>query len=340
MRRPIHIQLLLPMLGVVVLAITLVSMANAYLGMDRARLAQEENLRRVVTVLSEASFPLTENVLRQMAGLSGAEFVLLDHDGRARHGTLSLDAEDSKRLARVPEAAAEGRFSENSVIHLAGRDYLSDRVPLRPRGLGRRRFAGRAVRQGSLVGGHPAGGLPGACWPARRPSWWRWWSRRCWRTVSSGPSSNCGVRWRRWPTAISGRCDVAGRNDEIRDLAASVNQMAEQLSRYEDEVRRNEQLRTLGQLGAGMAHQLRNAATGAMMAIELHRQECPEDPRPESLEVASRQLKLMESYLQRFLTLGQSRPAVMESLVARLAGRGHARAGPADVPPCSDRPAV
>lgn len=314
MRRPIHIQLLLPMLGVVVLAITLVSMANAYLGMDRARLAQEENLRRVVSVLSEASFPLTENVLRQMAGLSGAEFVLLDHGGRARHGTLSLDAEDSNRLARVPEAADEGRFSDNSVIHLAGRDYLSGRVPLRPRG--------RATADSLVV-------------LYAKDRWWAAIRQAAYPGLLAGAAavvvavvvttvlSHRFVRpirqLRRQVAAVADGdfrpLHVAGRNDEIRDLAASVNQMAEQLSRYEDEVRRSEQLRTLGQLGAGMAHQLRNAATGAMMAIELHRQECPEDPRPESLEIASRQLKLMESYLQRFLTLGQSRPAVMESLV-------------------------
>ncbi len=55
---------------------------------------------------------------------------------------------------------------------------------------------------------------------------------------------------------------VGRRDDEIRDLAVSINQMTETLSRYEDEVRRSERLRTLGQLGAGMAHQLRNAATG------------------------------------------------------------------------------
>ena len=98
---------------------------------------------------------------------------------------------------------------------------------------------------------------------------------------------------------------VSRRDDEIRDLTLSINRMAETLGRYEQSVRRNERLRTLGQLGAGMAHQLRNAATGAWMAVELHQRQCPGGPEQPALDVAVRQLRLMESYLQRFLTLGR-----------------------------------
>ncbi len=100
------------------------------------------------------------------------------------------------------------------------------------------------------------------------------------------------------------------RNDELRDLASSVNQMAQMLARYEDQVRRHEKLRTLGQLGGGLAHQLRNSATGCRMALELHRRECPRSEDCENLDVAARQLTLMERYLERFLSLrsGQPRP--------------------------------
>ena len=100
-------------------------------------------------------------------------------------------------------------------------------------------------------------------------------------------------------------------DDELRDLAVSINRMTERLSQYEREVRRSEQLRTLGQLGAGMAHQLRNAATGGRMAIELHQRQCAAG-QGEDLEVALRQLRLMESYLQRFLTLSRPKRQVQE----------------------------
>ncbi len=105
---------------------------------------------------------------------------------------------------------------------------------------------------------------------------------------------------------------VARRNDELRDLAESINRMTAQLADHQRQVRHNERLRTLGQLGASMAHQLRNAATGGRMAIELHRRDCPHGPADESLDVALRQLRLMESYLRQFLSFGQPAAAVRQ----------------------------
>ena len=86
MRWPIQFQLLLPMLSVVVLAIGWpagpgVSRRNA------GRRARKKACRRVVATLAETKFPLSESVLRQMSGLSGAEFVLLDRGNPAgQHG--------------------------------------------------------------------------------------------------------------------------------------------------------------------------------------------------------------------------------------------------------------
>ena len=62
-------------------------------------------------------------------------------------------------------------------------------------------------------------------------------------------------------------------DDELRDLTAALNQMGQQLAQYEEQVRRGERLRTLGQLGAGIAHQMRNSATGARLALEFHKTE-------------------------------------------------------------------
>src|SRR5262249_9811923 len=59
-------------------------------------------------------------------------------------------------------------------------------------------------------------------------------------------------------------------DDEIRDLSAAVNRMAVMLAEYEGQVRKSEQMRTLTILGASIAHQLRNAATGCRMALDLH----------------------------------------------------------------------
>jgi signal transduction histidine kinase len=65
-------------------------------------------------------------------------------------------------------------------------------------------------------------------------------------------------------------------------------------------------MRTLAHLGGGIAHQLRNSATGCAMAVDLHADECPLGEASETLVVAKRQLRLMEQYIQRFLQLGKS----------------------------------
>ena len=97
-------------------------------------------------------------------------------------------------------------------------------------------------------------------------------------------------------------------DDEIRDLSAAVNRTAAMLAEYEQQVRHSEQMRTLSILGASIAHQLRNAVTGCRMALDLHAADCRTNDSGECLDVAQRQLRLMESQLQRFLRMGK-RPA-------------------------------
>jgi len=106
------------------------------------------------------------------------------------------------------------------------------------------------------------------------------------------------------------------RNDEIRDLAETVNELAKRLAKYEEEVRGNERLRTLSQLGSGIAHQVRNAATGCRIAIDLHQRDCAANgaATDERLVVAKRQLSLIETHVQRLLSLGKPAEPVRERL--------------------------
>jgi signal transduction histidine kinase len=99
--------------------------------------------------------------------------------------------------------------------------------------------------------------------------------------------------------------ELAQRDDELRALGKSVNRMADMLARYEEQVRRTERMRALAHLGGGIAHQLRNTATGCLLALDLHAAECG-DSGAETIGVAKRQLCLMEQYLRRFLQLGKT----------------------------------
>ena len=96
------------------------------------------------------------------------------------------------------------------------------------------------------------------------------------------------------------------RDDELRDLAKSVNSLAQQLTTLTQVMKRSERLTLLGQLSGGLAHHLRNDITGVRLAIQLHQRNCQVNDR-ESLDVALRQLALSEEYLQRLLAIGQPR---------------------------------
>ncbi len=110
---------------------------------------------------------------------------------------------------------------------------------------------------------------------------------------------------------------LPGRNDELRDLGRSINEMAEQLARLQETVQRTERLRLLGQVGGGLAHQLRNGLTGARLALQLHARECRDKSEGETLAVALRELALLETHLKRFLDLGRSDPLRREPLSLR-----------------------
>ena len=115
------------MLSVVLFAIVLASATSAYLGGARARREQEESLRRMVSTLSEATFPLTQRVLAQMRGLSSAEFVLLDQEHHLQETTLPLAPAEVEELAALP-VPASAPTPAKAVLVLGRQTYLVDRV--------------------------------------------------------------------------------------------------------------------------------------------------------------------------------------------------------------------
>jgi signal transduction histidine kinase len=282
----------------------------------------------VVATLTDATYPLSKDVLRATSGLSGAEFVVFDADRKLRESTLPLAAGEETMLVDLPldKAGGDARpLSASQAVRLGGRPYLCARMLVTRRGT--------APRPDSLVVLYP------------EEQWWAGAREAAWPALLTGavaalaavvvttmlarrfvrPIHELGRQTAAIAQGQFSPLPVPRRDDEIRDLALSINRMTETLGHYEQSVRRNERLRTLGQLGAGMAHQLRNAATGAWMAVELHQRQCPAGAENESLEVALRQLRLMESYLQRFLALGrpaadQRRPVELEPLVRDVLG--------------------
>ena len=293
------------MLLVIVLTSALSSGVSAWVGSRWARREESDRLARVVATLADANFPLQESVLQKLAGLSGAEFVVWDAQQQAQAATLPLDADVRDRLKAVPETGPLSDLSSNPLVEIQGRSFLTAKVPLRrtsPRPLSLLVLYPEdrwwTATRGAVLPPLIASGVTALVALVLTA----WWARRFTRPIarlSQQSESIASGDFQPMP--------LPTRDDELRDLTLSINRMVEQLTRYEQQVRRNERLKTLGQLGAGLAHQLRNWLTGARLALQVHARECPLGEQAESTEMALRQLGLMESYLQRFLTLGAGR---------------------------------
>lgn len=302
MRWPLRNQIMLPMVGVMLGSLVAVSVLNAFLSVRRTRLRIEQELDEVATTLANPNFPLSNGVLNKMRGLSGAEFAVIQ-----RGGVVVASSSLDKSFSGLSETKSitYARQGFGDPVTLDGDSFFHRSVEIPP---------GSGTGQPTTL--HIL--YPEASY------------RIAWRDAAYPPlivGSVALLLVIGFAVAIASRVtrplqqleaqvgeiaegdfqpmQVPPRDDEIADLSRSINQMAEMLAKYEADVRQNERLRTLGQLGAGIAHQIRNSATGCRMAVELHARQCDEH-HDESLDVAKRQLELMENYLRRFLRLGRN----------------------------------
>lgn len=304
MRWPVRYQILLPMVSIVLLTVLVVSALNAWLASARVKRELEEQLADVSATLTASSFPLEANVLKQMRGLTGAEYVAVDEAGRA------VAASDQTLVAAAEEKSdVSARLDLTAIETVGGRSFFHVALPID------RRAAGRG--QITLHVFHPE-----AAWRAER--WQAIWPSLAIGGVSillvaavvsllarqvTRPIHELQQQVGQIAQGDFRAIAIPDRNDEVKDLAMAVNQMAERLVQYEEQIRSSERLRTLGTLGGGIAHQIRNAATGARIALDLHRRECPlaanNGDGGEPMDVAVRQLAQIETSIKRFLALGK-----------------------------------
>jgi signal transduction histidine kinase len=299
-RWPLRYQILLPFGGVMLAVVIVVSLLDALLAARRSQAQIERQLNGVAQTLLKANFPLTDAVLKQTSGLSGAEFLLTDDRGTLR--ATSLRGIETAGMPLV--ASPAGKIQLIQVIDLANGQFYHTAITIPPR-----------AGQGSPLLLHilyPLEDLRAARWQAVYPP----------LVVGSVLLAIVVIL----ALVIAGRVSrpilelrhelgrlvhggfrplaLEGRNDEIGDLVQSVNLLAEELEESRRAIKRSERLALLGQLSGGLAHQLRNSVTGARIAVQLHQRSCDDADR-DSLIVALRQLTLTESHLARFLTAGQ-----------------------------------
>ena len=334
MRRPLRYQLMGPMAGVTLVTLLLLAVVDIWLVGRQAQRQIERQWLETGETLQRSTFPLTENVLLQLRGLSGAEYLLVDTTGKPLAATPAIAnaAQDfasewaETAPSDTPESPSTKPLStkplstQSSSTEPSERQVWLDHQPYLHTSLRLR----RPVDGGRVLVLH-------SFYPEAR-------FQRAWRDAVVPPlavglsavaavmlvGGGLALRVTRPVARLRDQVDriaagqyeplpLPGRDDELRDLTRAVNQLAERLVGYESRVRRQEQLRTLDQLAGGMAHQLRNAVTGCRMALDLHRRACGRSD-DEALDVAGRQLESIEEYVRRFLALGRGQSGPLRPL--------------------------
>lgn len=305
MRWPIRNQILFPFAGIVLLAVVGTSVAAALLAARQQERQTLTQLQQIVETLGQSSFPVTDQVLESMHGLSGAHFVACDSQGQLVAGTIPVDLTALPQSSPVP-ADEISRLSWRPALLVAQNRYFVARIE---RPLAQARFLYILYPESSWTRARWEAGLfplsvgaaatlltlVVAVWLAHRIG------RRLHRLEVQSAAIAAGD-FREIP--------VQQRDDELRDVELSVNRMAEQLRSMQSTIRQAEREQLLTQLAGGLAHSLRNAATGARLALQLHSRRCSAGAKDQSIDVALRQLALLETQVRGLLSLGraESRP--------------------------------
>lgn len=99
---------------------------------------------------------------------------------------------------------------------------------------------------------------------------------------------------------------AAGRRDELGRLGATFNQMAERLGAL---VRQRERLAALGEVAAGMAHEIRNPLAALAGYAQLAEQRVKGDPAAaRHLREVLREVAVVDGFIHDFLAYARPRP--------------------------------
>jgi signal transduction histidine kinase len=296
----IRSQLLLPLL-VLLLGVVGLSVWMALAAANQARQQIETHVRDVAHIVSQGKFPLAQrHVLLWVKQLSGADYLLVQQAG-GHIRTLEVEPE---RLPSMEEVSDDWRTLRLGPPLRAGDStYLCSGIRLH-----------RGENSGDILYiFYPESLWHDALWEAIWPFLVLGGSVGAASValaigLGQGLSRRLGELERQTRRIAGGDFSpvpLPRRNDEIRDLAQSINEMAERLAQFQETTKRSERLRLLGQVGGGLAHQLRNGLAGIRLAVQLFLHESAEHTDTSALDVALRQLTLLETNLKRFLDLGR-----------------------------------
>ena len=330
MRRPIRRQILIPFSLTLLAAVGTIAVSAAWLAARRSEQQSLRELNGILGTLADAPLTYNEAVLEKIHGLSGVELVSLDEAGRPVHSTAVEPTADLIEKARqAPLITAGQSFSEFPRVTSGDDRYFAARLG-----------ADGAASVVTLLVLYPEASWREERWAAAWPPLVvgavtlsvvflisAWLAGRLGRRIGEVEELlSCIAAGNFEMVTPPGkpfvlkepmlgedpRAEPEEPLDELDALSRSAAQLMFQLVELQDEIRHTEQVRLLAQLAGGLAHQLRNAVTGARLAIQLHERRC-DLADDETLSVALRQLALTEQQIRSLLSLGRKEPREAEA---------------------------
>jgi signal transduction histidine kinase len=313
-------QLVLPVVGLVLVAVLANVAFAAWLAARRAAAVGQAAQQRVAEALRSTRFALSPAVLEALERLTGSHFIVWDESTR-RPGLSTLPREVVASLSaeQVAEAIAAGRGTFGGRRYRVGTTRSGSVRPeavlvLTPE---------RSVAAATLEAVWPVVAVAAATLAVLVPLGLRT-TRRLAARIAAVEAHVEQIADGDFGHALDPGGTPAEDGDEIGRLVGGVNRLSLTLESLRGSLVSGERQRLLGQLAAGFAHELRNAVTGARLAIELHRRRCAAAaPADDGLAVAVRQLDILEEEVRGLLALGkgsagEAAPAPLE--VDRLLG--------------------
>ena len=103
------------------------------------------------------------------------------------------------------------------------------------------------------------------------------------------------------PIKVASNTDLAELDDMLRVLADKTSDVVRRLQESQQETLRSEQLAAIGQLAAGLAHELRNPLMSVKLIVQTARERADESLNGRDLAVIEDEVTRLEKMLQMFL---------------------------------------
>ncbi len=297
MRSPLRNQIFFPIAGLFTLTVVLLTGISAWHASDVSRAQTRRHMDAVAQALGNASYPLTDDVVRRIGAMIGGDVVALDGKKQITASTIVPDEELYQALLQL-DVTNTTSSSSAYTIRWKSQDHLVTAI-----------HRSYVPRPGTLFVMLPQNDFR-VLWgesfllplfvavPVLVTVLWLAMliSGRIARRVDD-------VRelFKRLASGQFHPVSVSGRNDEIRDLMTSANDLSAQLCSLQERMVAAERLQLLGQLSGGLAHQLKNSIAGARLAIQLHQRNCSQED--EMIRTAIAQLNLTEEQVMAVMSL-------------------------------------